>query len=304
MVNQLLGDRLFTAAVTPMRSDESVDHEALASMLDADIRRGVEGVYVCGSSGEGVNLSEAERSAIAETSVTAAAGRVPVVAHVGAMSTGEAIRLAEAARSAGISAISMIPPLYYGYSTSDVVEHFRAVIDAVDLPFILYNIPQFTGRDISDGGFEELLELPQVIGVKHTSRNLYGAERIIQRYPHLNLVNGFDEFYLPALSIGAHGAIGTTIGLQIELFLALRRRFDTGDIEGARKVQSRINDTVETMVNAGVFGAAKYLGGMRSVALGDCRRPLPSLTEDARNGLDVAWNQLQENIAITLAEEA
>lgn len=304
MVSDLLGTRLFTAAVTPMRRDESVDHGALATMLDTDIRRGVEGLYICGSSGEGVLLSEAERIAVAETAVTAAAGRVPVVSHVGAMSTGEAVRIAAAAKDTGVAAISMIPPLYYGYSTADVVRHLRTVIDAVELPFILYNIPQFTGRDISEGGFDELLALPQVIGVKHTSRNLYGAERILRRYPHLTLINGFDEFYLPALSIGARGAIGTTVSLQIELFLSLRRRFDAGDLAGARAVQVRINDTVEGMVEVGVFGAAKYLGGKLSVPLGDCRSPLPALDDDGRARLDAVFARLQENIAITAEEDA
>lgn len=305
MVNDLLGTRLFMAAVTPMRSDESVDHQALAAMLDGDIRRGVEGVYVCGSSGEGVLLSEAERIAVAETAVVAAAGRVPVVSHVGAMSTGEAVRIAQAAKDAGVGAISMIPPLYYGYSTDDVVRHFRTVIDAVDLPFVLYNIPQFTGRDISEGGFDELLALPQVIGVKHTSRNLYGAERILHRYPHQTLINGFDEFYLPALSIGARGAIGTTVALQIELFLSLRRRFEAGDLAGARAVQVRINDTVEAMVEVGVFGAAKYLGGKASaLSLGDCRSPLPPLDDAARARLDEVYARLQHHIATTAAEDA
>ncbi|WP_298040127.1 dihydrodipicolinate synthase family protein [uncultured Microbacterium sp.] len=304
MVNSIIGDRLFSAAVTPMRADESVDHNALGLLIDADLTRGVEGVYVCGSSGEGVNLAESERISVVETAVSAAAGRAPVVAHVGAMSTGESIRLASAAESSGAAAISMIPPLYYGYSTADVVAHFRAVIESVDIPFILYNIPQFTGRDISEGGFEELLELPQVIGVKHTSRNLYGAERIIQRYPHLSLINGFDEFYLPGLSIGAEGAIGTTVGLQIELFVALRRRFAAGDITGARALQARINDTVEAMVEAGVFGAAKYLGGKYSKPLGSCRRPLPELGDDALRSLDEAWDRLQQHIATTRAEEA
>lgn len=304
MVSPVLGSRLFTAAVTPMRGDETVDHGALTSMLESDIRRGVEGLYVCGSSGEGVLLTEAERIAVAETAVTAAVGRVPVISHVGAMSTAEATRIASAAKEAGVTAISMIPPLYYGYSTPDVVRHFRAVIDSVDLPFLLYNIPQFTGRDISDGGYEELLALPQVIGVKHTSRNLYGAERILRRHPHLTLINGFDEFYLPALSIGARGAIGTTVSLQIELFLSLRRRFDAGDLAGARAVQVRINDTVEAMVEVGVFGAAKYLGGKLSVPLGDCRSPLPALDQDGRARLDEVFLRLQEHVAMTAEEDA
>lgn len=304
MVSDLIGNRLFSAAVTPMRSDESVDHDALSAMLDSDITRGIEGVYVCGSSGEGVLLSEDERIQVAETAVVAAAGRVPVVSHVGAMTTGEAIRIASAAKQSGVAAISMIPPLYYGYSTADVVRHFRAVIDAVELPFLLYNIPQFTGRDISEGGFEELLGLSQVIGVKHTSRNLYGAERIITRHPHLSLVNGFDEFYLPALSIGARGAIGTTVSLQIDLFRSLRRRFEAGDSGGARAVQVRINDTVEGMVEVGVFGAAKYLNGKLSVPLGECRAPLPGLTVDDRTRLDAVFERLKEHIATTAEEDA
>ncbi|ALX65860.1 dihydrodipicolinate synthase family protein [Microbacterium sp. XT11] len=304
MVSEVLGGRLYTAAVTPMHADESVDHAALAAMLDSDIRRGVEGVYVCGSSGEGVLLSEHERIAVARTAVEAAAGRVPVISHVGAMSTGEAIRIAQDAKDAGVAAVSMIPPLYYGYSTDDVVRHFRAVIDAVDVPFLLYNIPQFTGRDISDGGFDELLALPQVIGVKHTSRNLYGAERILHRYPHQTLVNGFDEFYLPALSIGASGAIGTTVSLQIELFQSLRRRFERGDLVGARAVQVRINDTVESMVEVGVFAAAKYLGGKLSVPLGECRAPLPGLDEAGRVRLDAVFARLREYVALTAREDA
>lgn len=304
MVSDVLGERLFTAAVTPMRADESIDHDSLAAMLDSDVRRGVEGVYVCGSSGEGVLLSEDERIAVAATAVDAVAGRVPVLSHVGAMSTREAVRIAQAAKDAGVAAISMIPPLYYGYSTPDVVRHFRTVIDEVDLPFVLYNIPQFTGRDISEGGFDELLALPQVIGVKHTSRNLYGAERILRRHPHQTVVNGFDEFYLPALAIGARGAIGTTVSLQIELFRSLRQRFAAGDLAGARAVQVRIDDTVEGVVEVGVFGAAKYLGGKLSVPLGECRSPLPRLDDAGRARLDEVFAQLQEHIATTAAEDA
>lgn len=303
MVIDVVDSRLIVAAPTPFREDESVDFDAFGSMVQADIARGVEGVYIGGSSGEGLLLSEAERISLARAAVAAAGGSVPVYAHVGAMSTREAIALAAAAAEAGAAAISMIPPLYYNYSTPEVVAHFRAVLDAVDVPFLLYNIPQFTGRDLSDGGYEELLERDQVVGVKHTSRNLYGAERLIQRYPHVSLVNGFDELYLPALSIGARGAIGTTVGIQIELFRSLRARFDRGDVRGASVVQTRINDTVERMVAEGVFGAAKYLAGKLSVELGVCRRPLPALDAQSRRRLDDAWVMLTENIRLTVQED-
>lgn len=287
-----------------MNDDESVNYDAFASMVQSDIDRGVEALYVGGSSGEGLLLSESERRELTAVAVSAAEGRVPVYAHVGTMSTREAISLASAAQEAGVAAISMIPPLYYHYSTEDVAQHFRAVIDAVDVPFLLYNIPQFTGRELSAGGYEHLLEDERVIGVKHTSQNLFGAERLIEKYPHLTVINGFDELYLPALSIGASGAIGTTVGIQIELFTSLRQRFARGDVQGARAVQSRINATIEAMVAEGVFGAAKHLASKLSTNLGDCRRPLPNLDDDARRRLDLVWDSLQASISETRREDA
>ncbi|MEQ6898172.1 dihydrodipicolinate synthase family protein [Microbacterium sp. KR10-403] len=303
MVSDLIGERLFVAACTPMREDESIDFDSLASLVDTDIRRGVEGVYVGGSTGEGMLLSAAERIAVARTAVESAQGRVPVFAHVGAMTTREALELAAAVQAAGVAAISMIPPLYYGYSTADVIAHYREVIDAVDIPFVVYNIPQFTGRDIVDGGYEELMALPQVIGIKHTSQNLFGAERLVAQYPDVQLINGFDELYLPALSMGATASIGTTVGLQIELFLSLRERARNGDFAGARTVQVRINETLDGMVREEVFGAAKYLVGKYAVGCGRCRRPLRALDDESLRRLDLVWEQLQRSIEETAQED-
>jgi N-acetylneuraminate lyase len=304
VVSAVIGDRLVVAAVTPLREDESVDLDRVAAVVDADVARGIEGVYVGGSTGEGLLLSEAERAALAAAAVAAADRRVPVIAHVGAMSTAEALRIATAAQEAGVAAISMTPPLYYGYSAADAAAHFRTVADAVDLPFLVYNIPQFTGRDIADGGFDELLAHERVVGIKHTSSNFYGAERLLRHHPDVTVVNGFDETYLAALSVGARGTIGTTTGIQVELFRSLRRRFQAGDVTGARDVQRRINDLIEVLVTVGVFGGAKYLVSKRVPGVGHCRRPLPRLAPEGRDALDRAWETLQEHVATTTAEDA
>lgn len=304
MVTDIVGNRLFVAAVTPMREDESVDLARLATLVDVDIARGVEGVYVGGSTGEGMLLSVDERNAVVREAVRSAAGRVPVIAHVGAMTTQDSIALARAAQASSVAAISMIPPLYYAYSTEAVTAHYRAVIDAIDIPFIVYNIPQFTGRDIVDGGYEELLDLPQVIGIKHTSQNLFRAERLVARYPDVQLINGFDELYLPARMMGATASIGTTVGLQIELFRSLRARVDAGDVVGAQVVQARINETLDAMIREEVFGAAKHLVGKYAVPGGACRRPMPPLSSDSLARLDALWERLRESIAVTAREDA
>jgi N-acetylneuraminate lyase len=304
MVSDVIGERIIAATPTPMRADESVELDNLAALVDIDIARGVEGIYIGGSTGEGMLLSLEERESAARTAVEAAAGRVPVLAHVGAMTTRDAIRLAQAAEEAGVAAVSMIPPLYYRYSTEEVVAHYRAVIDRVGLPFIVYNIPQFTGRDVVEGGYEALLSLPQVVGIKHTSQNLFGAERLVAQYPDVKLINGFDELYLPALMMGATASIGTTVGLQIELFRSLRTRVKAGDLDGARAVQVRINETLDGMIREGVFPAAKYLVGKYAVPCGSCRRPMAALTADNRANLDALWSRLQDSIAATAAEDA
>ena len=99
-------------------------------------------------------------------------------------------------------------------------------------------------------------------------------------------------------------SIGTTVGLQIELFRSLRTRVKAGDLDGARAVQVRINETLDGMIREGVFPAAKYLVGKYAVPCGSCRRPMAALTADNRANLDALWSRLQDSIAATVAEDA
>ena len=272
---------LSAAIATPYNEEGSVDLGKLRDLVRYYVDTGIEGIYCCGSSGEGLLLTDNERSAVIEASVEATAQKIPVVAHVGALSTGTAIELAKRASDVGATAISMIPPIYYTLSLDAVVAHYRAVMDATGLPLIIYNIPQFTGTEFDQNSIRELMDDPRIIGMKQTAHNMFALERIATEFPEKTIINGFDEVYLAATVAGAKGSIGTTVGLQIKLFKAIRSLLIQGDLASAMKIQSMVNEVIEKLVAIDVFPAAKYLSGLRSVGdLGPCRRPFLPLSDE------------------------
>ena len=288
---------IISAVITPMHADESVNYAALETLAHAQLARGVEGFYCCGSSGEGPLLRFDERKQVLSTLVNAAAGKVPVIAHVGTPRTQDAVELAKSAEQDGASAVSLVPPYYYKYSREEIIAYYRRVLDAISIPVILYNIPQFTGVELDSLTAEALLGDEQVLGVKHTSHNLYSLERMIARYPDKVFFNGFDEIFLSSLSAGATATVGTTVNLQPELFLALRNAFRQGDIPKAQRLQQQINEVVESLVARGVFQSAKYLAGKGVVDTGPTREPFVALTAAQREELDALHQRLQGYIA-------
>ncbi len=277
---------IFSAVVTPMHQDESVNHNALGLMVKSQLARGVEGFYCCGSSGEGPLLNLEERTAVLNTIVGSVEGRVPVISHVGTVRTADAVLLAKRAEQDGADAVSLVPPYYYKFTKKEIITYYQRVIAAISIPVIIYNIPQFTGVELDAETADALLTEPQVLGVKHTSHNLYSLERMVAKYPDKVFFNGFDEIFLSALSAGATATIGTTVNLQPELFLAARDFFRRGEFANAREIQRQINNVVEFMVERGVFQSAKYLAGLQLTDLGPLREPFTPLTATQKKELD------------------
>lgn len=278
--------RIFSALVTPMRDDESIDVEVLRELVERQIARGVEGFYCCGSSGEALLLSLEERSDVVRAVVDQVSGRVPVIAHVGTIRTRDAVSLAREAADAGVAAVSLIPPYYYNWTSDEVTTYYQTVLDAVPLPVLLYNIPQFTRITFDKHTARVLFEHERLLGLKHTSHDMYALERMTSAYPDKIFFNGFDEIYLSALAAGATATV----------FIRVRDAFARGDMAEARRVQSQINDVVETLVAHGVFQSAKYLSGYDGVPTGPCRAPFQPLSAEDMAALDALWERLSDVI--------
>ncbi len=192
--------------------------------------------------------------------------------------------LAKTAEKDGADAVSLVPPYYYKFTKKEIIAYYQQVITAISIPVIIYNIPQFTGVELDAEIADALLSEPQVLGVKHTSHNLYSLERMAAKYPDKVFFNGFDEIFLSALAAGATATVGTTVNLQPELFLAVRDVFRRGEFARAMKLQQQINTVVEFMVARGIFQSAKYLAGLHLTDLGPLRQPFTPADRRAKKG--------------------
>lgn len=283
MVNDEL-KKIYSALITPMNTNESVNYNALRKVVNMQLNDGVEGFYCCGSSGEGLLLSLNERMKIVDTVLEEVNGKVPVIAHVGTIRTKDAIELATHAKDSGANAISMIPPYYYHFTMGEIIGYYQEILNNVsEVKGIIYNIPQFTGVEFSKNNARELFENPNIIGIKHTSTNMYNLERINDSYPDKIIMNGFDEQFLGALSLGAISTVGTTVNLFYPYFAKIKNLYNDNKMEEAREEQRKINNAIEILVKEGIFNSVKYGWTVRGIDCGSCRSPFKPLTNESKD---------------------
>jgi N-acetylneuraminate lyase len=285
MVN-LNQNGVYAALFTPFTSTGEIDAEKLRSLIRFELDHAVEGFYCCGSAGEGLLQEKAERKKVIEIVAEEAGNHIPFIVHTGALSTQVAIELSIHAEKCGAAAISLIPPIYYHYTAGEIEQYYKDVMNAVNIGIIIYNIPQFTG--ISFSKKNNFLNEPEIIGIKHTSMNLYDLERIRDAFPAKIIFNGFDEIWLYGLSAGADAAIGTIINICPKLFKQIREEFSKGNIPRAQQLQHRLNDFIEAIGEDGIFSAAKYCMTLQNVDVGNCRQPFIPLTDAGKKKVETA----------------
>ena len=280
MMKDLAG--IYPALPTPMLASGDINYASLRKLVDFEIAQGVDGLYVGGSTAESFLLTEDERKKVSETVLNQAAGQVKVIVHVGSGGTDAAVRLSQHASANGADAISSVPPIYFKYTNEEIIAYYLDLIELSDMPLVVYNIPAFTGVNMTQGPIRELFKHPRVVALKHTNTNMYELERLLAHNPSLLALNGYDEAFLSGLSMGAKGMIGSTVNFMARKFIALRDAFVAGRNDEAFKLQGEVNEIVEMMVDVGVFNAVKYAMTLRGVDCGACRAPFKPLTDAAK----------------------
>jgi N-acetylneuraminate lyase len=283
---------VYPALLTPYASDGGINTAMLKKLVAYHIDRGCHGFFVCGSTGEGVFLSEAERTLVADTVIQAVDGRVPVIVQVGALSTDEAARLARAARAAGADAVSTLPPLYVRVGWEGVMAHVGAIAEAADLPTFYYHIPVITGITPTVVEFGELAAKTGLAGVKFTAPDLFLLWSLLNSVEQdLRVFYGADEQLYQGLVTGAHGGIGSTYNYQIENTVGVYDAVQRGDHAAAREGQDRMNRVIEVLFRHGPNRATeKQIMSLLGYDVGPPRRPtlpfseanVPALRDDLR----------------------
>ncbi|MFQ8433053.1 N-acetylneuraminate lyase [Amaricoccus sp. W119] len=291
--------RLHAALVTPYDAEENVSEVCLSRLVGFVRRQGIEGMYVGGSTGEGLVQSADERLAAFETVAEAAEGAA-LIGHVGAIGTREARALAKGCAALGYDAVSAIPPIYFPHRKDAVIGYYEDILDAAaGTPLIIYNIPAMSGVSFTLDDLARLLALPGVIGIKQTSIDMYQMEQLRRTFPDALLLNGYDEMLLAGLVSGANGGVGSTYNVMGSRYVELLARLGAGDVTGAAAIQSECNAVIDELVAVGVFPGLKYLlARMGVIETPVCRRPLATLTAATRGRLDAIAERLSGDAAL------
>ena len=221
---------LIAATYTPFTADGNVDLSSFDAMFGYLSRQKVDGLYVCGSTGEGVSMTGDERRRVAEAFVSVAAGEVPVIVQVGHNSLFEARDLAAHAQRCGATAVSANAPSYFKITdVTTLVDCMASVaLGAPDLPFYYYHIPHLTGANISMPEFLALAEprIPNLAGLKYTAPTIHEYQAcLVSHDGRFDILWGSDEMLLPALAVGANGAVGSTYNVAAPIYRTVMQAF-------------------------------------------------------------------------------
>ncbi len=278
--------------LTPFDEHDHVDSTATRRLVEFLIERGVHGLMPGGTTGEGPLLSFAERCALAEIVVEAAAGRVPVIVHTGAITTQETIRLTQHARETGATAASLITPYYFRYGEQALFEHFAAVARAVpSLPLYLYNNPPVTGNTISSALIARLVEhFPNIVGLKDSNSSLDTLVRCkALRDGRFNTAIGNDGLILAGIARGLDACVSGNANIVPELVVSLYEAAARGDLSVARHLQDTLDAVRFTLADGLDLSLFKGMLARRGLAIGTVRPPL--LTASASR-LQACWETL------------
>lgn len=230
----------FTALITPFRDGE-VDERALRDLVERQIAEGIDGLVPCGTTGESVTLRGDEPARVIRAVVEQAKGRVPVVAGSGSNATDKSIALSKVAREAGADALLLVCPYYNKPTQGGLEAHFRAVLAAVPMPAVLYNVPGRTGSDLSADTVERLTDVEHVIGVKEATGNVVRAQEIVRRCgDRLAVMSGDDGLTLGILAVGGTGVISVTSNLAPAEVAEVCRLWREGKVAEARALHQRL----------------------------------------------------------------
>ena len=268
---------IIAALLTPMQDGGMrLDLEATSRLVAWLVERGVHGLYLAGTTGEGLYLTPQEHRELTRAVVQAARG-VPVVAHVGALTTAAAVALAHQAVQAGATAVAAIPPPYYGLTREELLAYFAAIgTAAAPLPLYLYNIPSHARNELPPALVAELRRaVPTLRGIKDSSGFAGRIPDLVKTMgPDFAVVCGNDDKVLSAFQAGAAGIVASGASVFPELYLELHAAWKAGRLAEAEKAQARIVAMQQALGNGARLGWYKYVLAERGVPIGGVRAPL------------------------------
>lgn len=281
---------LVAAVFTPMDDGGSLALGRVEAYATHLVNTKVDGVFVCGTTGEGQSLTLPERMQVAERWQSVLKGQLPVVVHVGHTALGDARALAAHAEKIGAAAIAGLAPYFFKPALRELVAFSREVAAAAPAtPFYYYHIPSLTGISVPTAAFLEAASacIPTLAGVKFTYEDLMDYQSAMRVSDgRFNILFGRDENLLAGLALGARGAVGSTYNVAAPLYKRIIAAYDAGDMTTARLEQFRAVEFISVMIRRGGLVALKEIMSMVGIDCGPMRLPMRTLDQAERNQLD------------------
>jgi N-acetylneuraminate lyase len=275
---------LIAATFSTFNKDGSVNPGLIQPLVEKLINDGIKGIYICGTNGEGPNLTIEERMLIAEEYARVINKRILLLVHVGHSSIAESRKLAEHAQRIGADAISSVAAFYFKPDSVETLVNSMAEIASAApyTPFYYYHIPHLTGVAMDLTEFLRLGEqrISTLAGIKYTASTLHEYQACLNyKQGKFDILFGFDEMLLPALSVGAKGAIGSTYTFAAPMYIDILDHFKQGRIKQAQESQFHAIEMIRCLSKYSPIPTQKAILKLMGMDLGPCRLPLTTLTE-------------------------
>ncbi len=283
---------IIAAPFTPMDEKGEINPIIISDYAHKLKNDGLSGVFICGTTGEGMLMTLEERKIIAQEWIKFQQDNFKVIVHVGTTSVKQSQELAQHAQQIGAYGTSTMGPLFLKPQTVMPLVDFCAEVSsaAPDIPFFYYHIPLISGIELSMIDYLELAKtkIPNFAGIKYTQDNFDEMEKCnTMDNGKCSILNGLDENLFKALNMGVFSAVGSTYNYMNPIYLSMIEDFKLGNIDAAEKKQQSCNDIIESLFeNGGPIIAGKAIMKLIGIDCGPCRLPLTNLSDKSISKLN------------------
>ncbi|MFC1606506.1 4-hydroxy-tetrahydrodipicolinate synthase [Candidatus Latescibacterota bacterium] len=278
---------IITPVVTVFKDNEDIDEDGFREIINYLIDHGVYGIFISGGQGEGYSLSLDEKKRLLEIGLETVNGRVPVLMGTGAVTTRASIELTKMAKEVGADAATLITPHFIGPNQDELFAHYARIMDAVDIPLLIYNNPWRTHLNIMPETVAHLCEHSEnMIGIKDSSGDLGMTISYSRLCPdYFRVFIGRDQLIYAALCSELDGAVAATSNAAIDITLKIYNEFSEGNHESARYYQEKLVPLREFFTQGTFPVVVKEAMALQGLPAGPCRRPVGPLSDDKREQL-------------------
>ncbi len=270
----------YTALVTPFK-DGKINYNKMAELIEFQINEGIDGLVVCGTTGESATLSDKEKRRLIKFTVETVNGRVPVIAGTGSNNTIHTIKLSKFAEKVGVDGLLLVTPYYNKSSQNGLIAHYKAIAESVATPCILYNVPSRTGVNLLPDTVAKLATVENIVGIKEASGNFSQLLELMAKVPKDFIVlSGNDDSIVPLLSIGGKGVISVLSNIYPKDTHNMCQAFFLGETNYAKELQLRYASLIKALFIEPNPMPVKDAMNILDMDVGNTRLPLVEVSDD------------------------